>query len=101
MRKFEHRRAVTLEENFEAGNEVIDVRHVSQNIVGGHQICELSRSSKPSCRLDAEKRHLARDAFALRDLGNVGCRLDAEYTDVVFFEVLQEVAVVAGDLDHE
>jgi hypothetical protein len=35
------------------------------------------------------------------DLGDVGRRLDAEDWDALGLEVLEEVAVVAGDLDHE
>jgi hypothetical protein len=42
----------------------------------------------------------ARDAGGDGGLGDVGRGLDAEHGDAAGLEVLQQVAVVAGDLDH-
>jgi hypothetical protein len=47
-----------------------------------------------------KKRCQRRDAPLLRRRGDVARRLDAEHRHAAALEVLQQVAVVAGDLDH-
>ena len=49
----------------------------------------------------AEEVHPGRDALVDRDLGDVGCRLDAEHGHAERQKVLQQIAVVAGELDDQ
>ena len=48
----------------------------------------------------AEERDLRRNALADRHVGHVGGRLDAEHRDAARHEIAQQVAIVAGELDH-
>ena len=51
-------------------------------------------------RLAAEELDQRRDPLRLGDPGHVGRRLDAQHGDAPLDEILQQIAVVAGDLDH-
>ncbi len=93
--------AAGLQQQLHAPDEIVQVRHVGQDVVSKQQIrlavalCDFTR------RLAAEKLHFAADALLPCDCGNVGRRFDAQHRHVARDEVLQEVAVVAGDLDDE
>ena len=85
-----------------AGDEVVEVGHVRHDVVGG----DAGRRAVPSATRSAadslaEEPHHRLDALRPRHLGDVGRRLDAERRDAALDDVLQQVAVVAGDLDHE
>ena len=65
------------------------------------QIGTPAGGGKPPRRLGAEIGDFGLDPLALRDLGDVGGRLDAQHVDVTRLEVLQQIAVIAGHLDDE
>ncbi len=90
--------AARREQHLHAADEVVEVGHVGEHVVGGDQV-GLAALGEPRRGLDAEERDLGRDALGDRDLGDVGGRLDAEHGHAALGEVLQQVAVVAGELD--
>ena len=101
MRKFERGGSSRFQQQLEAGDEIMQVGHVGEHVVRGHQIGGLAGRRQAARGLGAEKRHLGRDALVPRHLGDVGRRLDAENADAALFEVLQQIAVIAGDFDDE
>ena len=72
-----------------------------QHVVGDEQVGAASVRGELARELAAEEPHDRRDAELARRLGDVRGRLDAERRDAALDEVLQQVAVVARDLDDQ
>ena len=88
-----------VEQELEAGDEVVEVRHVGEHVVADDQVGRRALVGEPRAELRAEERDQRRDAVRLGDRGHVRGRLDAEHRHAALDEPLQQVAVVAGDLD--
>ena len=88
------------EKDLQAGHEVVQVRHVGEDVVADQQIGPLPRGDQLAGGGRAEELHQRRDARRLGRGGDVGGRLDAEHRHAPLLEPAQQVAVVAGDLDH-
>ena len=101
VRHLDRHHAVVGQQDLEAGDEVVEVRHVRHHVVGGDQVGALALVDEIASRLAAEESDERVDPEILRDLGDVGGGLDAERRDAALDDVLQQVAVVAGDLHHE
>ncbi len=83
-------------------HEVVEVGNVREHVVGDDQVGGRAPRDEVARRVSTPKNaHLGRDARRLGDLGHVGRRLDTEHRDARGDEVLQQVAVVARDLDDE
>ena len=67
---------------------------VSQQQIGARVGCQ------QPCRAATEEFHRRGNAFRERDLRDVGGGLDSEHADPLGLEVLQQVPVVGGELDH-
>ena len=78
----------------------MQVRHVRQDVVADEEIRPMPVGTKPRAALRAEKLDHRRDADRFRSTGDVRRRLDPEHRNAALEEVLEEVAVVARDLDH-
>ena len=89
-----------LEQDAEALGEVAEARHVREHVVGGDQIGRDAPGPQRPRRVRAEEGDLGGHALLDGDLGDVLGRLDAEDRYAVGLEVLQEIAVVAGNLHH-
>lgn len=91
--------AVRLEETLHAGDEIVDVGDVGEDIVSDDEVGASVFGGEVVGAGDAEK-SLKRGYAALNGgLGDVSGGLDAGDGDAFFNEVLQEIAVVAGEFD--
>ena len=88
------------ERDLHAGDEVVEVRHLSEDVVAEEEVGVAALGGQLVRQLDAEEAHHGRHALLLGGRGHVGRRLDAEDRDAGLDEPLQEVAVVARQLDH-
>ena len=97
VRELEGGDALGAKQDTEAVDEIGQVGDVGEHIVGRHQVSTHALPGKTRRCFAAEKRNLGGDALGDGGLGGASGRLDAQYRDVPFKEVLQEVTVVAGD----
>ena len=91
--------AVGGEQRGHAADEVVEVGHVREHVVAQQQVGSRALVAEPRRQLGAEELDQRRDPAFLRRRRDVGRRLDAEDGQLALDEVLEEVAVVAGDLD--
>ncbi len=87
----------------DAGDEAVEVGDVRQHVVGVDHVGALAlraRSARGE-RLAEELDDRVGCRFASATCGDVARRLDAEHRHAGLLVVLQQVAVVAGDLDHQ
>ncbi len=89
------------EQRGESGREVVEVRHVRKDVVGGHQVGAAMLGHDRLGGIAAEKVDHCGDPPFHRHLGDVGGRLDAEAGNLRRDRVLQQVPIVAGYLKHE
>ena len=101
VRPLDGHHAVPGQKGLDAGHEAVEVGHLGQNVVAGHQISLSAFRSKRAGKLVSEKLNPRRNADLDRGLGHVCGRLDAEAGYAVLDEVAQEIAVIAGEFDHE
>ena len=99
VRELEAGDAGRLEQQREAAHEVVDVRHVRQHVVRHHQVRLLAAGAQPLGERHAEEFLDDRKAAGARRRRGARGRLDAEALDAAASHVLQQVAVVGGDLD--
>ncbi len=93
--------AARLQQDRQACDEIVEVRHVRQHIVGADQVGLPALSNKPSCGRHAEERNICRHALAHGDKGDVRGRLHAQHGDATLAEILQQVAIVARQFHHQ
>ena len=84
-----------------AGDEVVELRNLRQNIVGGDQVGVAVLGDDLSRGFGVEECGPRRDAPGASRLGHVGGGLDTEHPLTELDEMLQQVAVVAAELDDE
>ena len=84
-----------------AGDEIVELRHLRQHIVGHDQIGAVTFSHHLRRSFGAEKGVERRNAGLPRRLGNIGSRLDAEHRHAEADKMLQQIAVIAAELDNE
>ena len=99
--ELERRRPVRREELGDAGDEVVDVRHLGQHVVAEDEVCRATFGRQSCAELGAEELRDRRHAAGHRSLCHVARRLDSQHRDPLRQEVLEEVAVVRGELDDE
>jgi hypothetical protein len=101
MREFHCDRAGRLQQDWQSGDEVVQVRHVRQHIIGADQVRVLACVNQPASGRLAEECDLGRHAECLGNRGDVGGRLHAKYGNVPLTEILEKVAIVAGQFYDE
>src|SRR5262249_38969097 len=101
VRELERDDALGCQQPLHAGNEIIEVRHLSENVVAYDQVCVLALGDEAVGKRGAEELDEGWHMSAARGLGNVGGRLDAQHGHVERQKVLKQIAVVAGKLDDE
>src|SRR6185503_18408608 len=101
VRKFERKEAVGGEQLRNAGYEVVQVRNVREHVVAEDQVGGAVLGAERLRRLLAEKLHDGGDLLLDRGLRNACSRLDAEAANARGDEVLEQVAIVARNLDDE
>ncbi len=101
VRRLDHRDAVLLEEDADPLHDAVEVRHMGEHIVRVHDVRALPGRRQPRRDRRVEELRDGRDAALLGDLRDVARRLDAEHGDARLPVILEQIAVVAGDLDGE
>ena len=101
VRHLERRDAPGCEQCLHPGGEVVDVGDLGQDVVAHDQIGPAAVRDQPLGEIVSEELGQGRHAAVDRRLGDVRGRLDPEHRDALRQEMLQEIAVVRGELDHE
>ena len=95
------RDAVLFEQGGDALDQAVQVGHVGEHVVGEDHVGAPALGLEPGRELAAEEfdqgRYAGPDRGRRRGLGGI----DAQDRDAALDEVAQQVAVVAGDLDHQ
>ena len=93
---------VGLSSDLHPGHEVVQIGHVGQHVVADEQVGLFALGGQCPCGVGAEEAASASGHLLLaRGLGDIGGRFDAEHRNARCDEVLQQIAVVARDLDDE
>src|SRR6266446_5298121 len=101
MRKLERCDAVRLEEPCNSGHEVIKIGNLSKDIVADYEIGALALGYQLVGEFSSEELRARWNALADGDRGDVDSRLDAKYRHAKREKVLQQVAVIAGQLNNQ
>src|SRR5438874_13586942 len=99
MWKLNRDRSFRLEDQLHASDEIIQIRHMRQNIVSDQKICLLARSRQLSSRFGAKEFQQSWDSFLLCRASDILGRLNSQDRDAPGRKILQQVAVIAGDLN--
>ena len=100
VRELERGHTIRLQQDGESGDEVVDVRHMREHVVGGREVGGESLRHQFPRQLDAEEALDDLDAFLACRARGAGRRFDAGAGDAALHHILQQVAVVGRDLDH-
>ena len=100
MRELERDHAVRRQQMRHAADEIIEVRHLRQNVVADDEVGLLAFGGEPLRERQPEKLDQRRNILAPRHLGHVGGGLDPDDRHAERQEVLKQISVVAGDLIH-
>jgi hypothetical protein len=101
VRKLEGRRAVVAEEHLHPGDEVVEVRNLGEDVVAEDEAGALAVVDEPLRAFATEELDQSRHTARLGGLGDVRGRVDSQDLYAGADEVLEEVAVVGGQLDDE
>ena len=101
VRELQRDHAFGLQKLRHPGREVVEIGYLRQHIVADDQVGALALGGQLRCELAPEEVDQRRDALVDGDLGDIGGRLDADHGHLQRREVLQQVAVVAGELHRE
>ena len=99
VRKLEGGNPGRLEESLKPVHEVVQIGHVRQHVIGDHQIRTLTVAYHRGGRRSVKERIARRYARLDRELGHISCGLHAQGRNPPRHEVLQQVSIVARDLD--
>ena len=99
--KFQCDAAVRLEQFIQPGHEVVRVRRVSENIVAENEVGLPVFTRKFRGDAAAKKFFQSLNPFFARHFRDVRRRFDAEAGNVGLDEILQQIAVIAGDFHDE
>jgi len=101
MRKLEGSDPPFFQKNLKACNKVVDIRHMSQDIIGDDKVRSAALLPQAPRGLRAEKRDLGRN---LPEVPGRPCTIrgwvNTETGNATLHEILQQIAIVAGDLDY-
>ncbi len=99
MRELEGGDAARAQQDRHARQEVVEVGHLRQHVVADDEIGEHAAVDELARRVLVEEACQGRHAARFRRLGHVLGRVDAEHGVALLDEELQQVAVIAGELD--
>ena len=101
MRKFDTENAALGQYDREAADKVVDIRHMCQYVITDQKIALTTFVAQSLSQRDTEKFINGFDARIARYDCDVTCGFDTEHRNVPFSEILQQVAIVACDFDHQ
>ncbi len=99
--RFDHGDAGVFEQCGDAGHETVGVGHVCQHVVGVNHVGSLALRGELCGELRAEEGQQRIDTLGASRRYGTGSRVDAQHRDAPGVVVLQQVAVVAGELDDQ
>src|SRR3990172_12640756 len=100
MGKLQGDHAARSQKDPQALDKVMDARYLGKHVVADDKVGPLPLPGKAVSELRSEELDESRDALCLGLSGHVGRGFDAKRDDAVRKEILKEVAVVAGNLNH-
>ena len=97
--EFEDDSAFGLQKRLQAGDEVVGVWGVGEDVVAEDEVSFFAGGGEFFGKVVAEEFDDGFDAFFAGDFGDVGGGFNAEARNVGFSKVLKDLPVVAGDFD--
>ncbi len=101
VRVLDHDDAVVGEERGDAGHHVVEAGNVGHDVVGDDDVGALALGDELGRELGTEEPGERGNTGRVRGRGLIGRGVDAEHRHAELGEVLQQVTVVARDLDDE
>src|SRR5215471_795004 len=101
VRHLESRQSVFLQQRVDSLYEAMGIGHVSEDVVTDDQIGALASRLQLRRQLARKKRGQRGHACCSRSLSLLAGRIDAEHRHSFFHEILEEVAIVARQLDDQ
>ena len=101
VRHLDHPVPARAEELGDPGDEAVQVRHVREHVVGVHQVGPDPFGHELAGELTPEERAAGRDPPLLGYGGDVPCGIHAEHAHAGFAVVLEQVPIVARQLDDQ
>ena len=98
VRELHCEHAIRLKRDGDAGDEIIEIRNMSEHVVARQQICRVAIVHQFFRGLASKKGDFSGNAFGFRDPRDIVGRLDAEDRNIAFNEILQQIPVIAGHL---
>ncbi|MNZ53855.1 hypothetical protein D3C78_717430 [compost metagenome] len=100
MREFESGHAGRLEQRCETTEEIIDVRHMRDHVIGGHQVGAPAFAVQLRGSFTTEEQLTNFQAFLPRGLRSAASGLDTQARDAATRHELQQITIVGSDFDH-
>src|SRR5271156_1925864 len=99
VREFYRADPVRLQDDANALDKGVEVRHLGENIVAENKVGLHPRCGQLARRLDAKELHQCRDPALFGGPGNIRRRVDAEDGNSPLDKELQQITVIATELD--
>src|SRR6266567_5750072 len=93
--------SITIEQDLHARNEINDGWNVGKNVIGNDQIAGDASVLQFGSGRRTEKCRLRRNALFDREPRNICRRFNTKYWNAARLEVLQKIAIIAGELDYQ
>src|SRR5215472_1233308 len=81
-------------------SEIVEIRDLRQHVVTNDEVGSLTLGHELLCELQAEKLDNSRNILPPRGFRHIGGRLNANYGNTQWQEVLKQITVVACDLEY-
>ena len=91
--------AFGFQDGSDAAHEIIDVGHMGEDIISGDEVGLPAACGQRLAICLGHELDIDVEAQLARGLSRTGGGFDAEAGDACLFHILQQIAVVAGDLD--
>jgi hypothetical protein len=101
VRELDRDDALGPEQRGDARDKAVQIGHLGEDVVADDQVGHGPLARELRSQLGAEELGERGNALVLGHLGHVEGRLDAENGDALLDEPLEQVAVVARDLDNQ
>ena len=98
--KLEGGHTARLQQRGKALEEIIDIRHMSQHVVGRHQVGTPALCCQGCSRSLAKEQLTNLQALLPRRTRGAGSRFDTQAGNAALRHVLQQVTVISGDFHH-
>ena len=101
VRHLDHDQSARLQDATDAAHDAAELGDVGEHVVGMQHVCEPAVGGQALGQRGAKEVAERRDTARLGDAGDIRGRLDAEDRHAEIAVVLEQVAVVARDLDDQ